>query len=89
LKKKGDAKRPRILKEKNFENKPSFKKNFDKTSKPFVKKNDNNTSGLKKPEAKLTIAEKKELRVKRKKQKLGDNYETNVNMKKVWETLRR
>jgi hypothetical protein len=58
------------------------------SSKPFVK---NQKSSDKKPstDVKLTITEQKELKIKRKKQKLGENYETNVNMKKIWETLRR
>ena len=77
-----------------FEKKSLPKKSFNKEkggnkSKPFVKKQQ--TSNDKKPaaEVKLSIAEQKELKIKRKKQKLGENYETNVNMKKIWETLRR
>ena len=74
--------------------KKSFKKEKGggggNSSKPFVK---NHQTSDKKPaaaaEVKLSIAEQKELKIKRKKQKLGENYETNVNMKKIWETLRR
>lgn len=64
-------------------------KNFNpKNGASFKDKNKLVKNG--KPEgAKLTMAEKKELKKKRRQQRLGENYETNVNMKKIWETLRR
>ena len=92
-KKKPFDKKGSFEKKGSFDKKTPFKKNFNKEGggapgKPFVK---NQKSTDKKPaaEVKLSIAEQKELKIKRKKQKLGENYETNVSMKKIWETLRR
>jgi len=76
-------------------NKKSFdgKKKFD-SSKPF--NNSNKKFDTKKPFAhkqegngEKPVYTKKELKVQRKQKKLADNYDVSVNMKKIWETLRR
>ena len=55
-------------------------KKFD-TKKPFPSKHEANGE---KP-----VYTKKELKQQRKQKKMADNYDVSVNMKKIWETLRR
>ena len=60
----------------------------EKKKAPFDKKN-GAKNGKSEEKELLTRKEKKELKEKRRKTKLGTNYDLTVNMKKIWETLRR
>ena len=62
-----------------------------KNGKPAGKTGAKKGFGAKNGEEKelLSRKEKKELKEKRRKTKLAGNYELSVNMKKIWETLRR
>jgi hypothetical protein len=74
-----------------------FVKKFDskqhKTSgdKKFVKKFDNKSGKPNngKSDTPLSKKDQKELKIQRKQKKLAHNYSVSLNIKKIWETLRR
>jgi hypothetical protein len=71
--------------------KASAKNNFnnDNKSKVLKKIAKSGSPNNKKEETSDTQLNKKQLKEKRKKTKLAENYEMTVQMKKIWETLRR
>ncbi len=90
-----ETKKARLV-ENNKENKPFNKNGKQKpTNGKFPQKNkfDKNKKSLNgssgKPVEKMTPAEKKELKKQRRQKKIGDKYELTINIKKIWETLRK
>lgn len=91
-----ETKKPRLV-ENNKENKPFDKNGKQKSTNgkfasknKFDKNNKKNLNGsASKPVEKMTPAEKKELKKQRRQKKIGDKYDLTINIKKIWETLRK
>ena len=74
-----------------------YKKDFNGKKKPFEANNGakkpfkraENTSGSKDKATILDKKAQKELRTQRRQKKLADTYDTTINVKKIWETLRK
>ena len=89
LKKKQNETDGKVKKEKNGEKK---KATFSATAagkKLAVKKNGTGGKKTEQNSQPLTKKEQKDLKIKRKQKKLADNYSLSINIKKIWETLRK
>jgi hypothetical protein len=88
LKKKQNETDGKVKKEKTGEKK---KATFSAAAgkKLAVKKNGTGGKKTEQNSQPLTKKEQKDLKIKRKQKKLADNYSLSINIKKIWETLRK